>query len=211
MQKLTNDIRVTNPNNIIVTESIDDFQYFQGLMNPRNPNARNFLFSGGNIIYAIHPYFYIPSTGVTINNVVYNALQSESWFQTNAWAATWGQYANSIPVLVGEWSQQDGNNGECEKNGAVLTKGGMDILDGKVYPTGFLQYVSSLHIGIIGWSLTAGAMLNQSGNLTSPNNFTDPTTYLCQSSQSNGTTAPNSYQGSGSDLLKFFTNGGIYN
>ena len=59
MQSLVTTIRAVAPNNIILAESIDDFQHLQGI--------DNYTLSGGNIVYAVHPYFRDSSDGSNVS------------------------------------------------------------------------------------------------------------------------------------------------
>ena len=107
-------------------------------------------------------------------------------FLTNAWQTTWGEYAGNYPIIVGEWGEHEGVKPECQTNAAQLVPA-------------FLSYVSSLHIGLIAWALTPGAMID-GNSLTNPNTFTS-TPYSCTSN-------PTKCEGAGADILQFFANKG---
>jgi hypothetical protein len=138
----------------------------------------NYLLDGSNIIYAVHPYLHSPT------------LQTLSWWQDN-WRKSWGNFASQHPLLIGEWGEYEGPKWECQTNAPVIIPG-------------FLAYISSLHLGLIGWALTPGDMIRGT-SLTTPNAFDPGVAFDCKKSN----TGPTS-QGAGSDILKYFTNKGIY-
>ena len=171
MQTLVTNIRKVAPNNIIIAEGINDFDKLKGFT--------NYALSGSNIVYAVHPYF-------NRNEVPANA--SPSYWQQNVWAPNWGNYASQYPIIIGEWGEYQNTKPECTPIAPQLVPQ-------------FLSYISSLHIGLIGWALIPGVMINGT-NLESPNNFSS-SQYICSS-------ATNNSQGAGSDMLKYFTSGGKY-
>jgi hypothetical protein len=174
MQTLVNDIRKIAPNNIIVAESIDDFQHLEGI--------KNYTLSGGNIIYSVHPYF---------SNVTTPTTETSSWWQQHVWAPSWGSFAGQLPIIIGEWGEHEGPDSQCQPNAPDLVPG-------------FLSYISTLHLGLIGWSLTPGAMI-RGNNLENPNKFDPGTIYDCTKAN----TGDNS-QGAGADILQYFSEGGRY-
>lgn len=182
MQTLVNNIRSVAPHNVIVAESIDNFQHLQGIT--------GYSLSGGNIVYSVHPYFDIPANltlGTPPEPVT--APQPVTWWQQNAWSPAWGNFASQYPIIIGEWGEHETTKNGCQTNASQL-----------VPP--FLSYISSLHLGLIGWSLTPGAMIDGS-NLEKPNTFTGGP-YSCS-------TNPDNAQGAGADMLQYFTSGGVYN
>ncbi len=135
--------------------------------------------TGNNIVYAVHPYFNSHGSGE----------QPLPWWQNN-WSTTWGFLASSQPLLISEWGEYEANKSECQPNAPILVPA-------------FLSYISSLRLGLIGWSLTPGAMI-RGNNLEDPNAFDQGVLYQCQSNT--GVTS----QGAGSDMLQLFKNNGNY-
>jgi len=171
MQTLVTDVRKVAPNNIILAEGINDFTKLQGFT--------GYALNGGNIVYSVHPYF---------DRREVPGVESSSWWQQNVWAPDWGNYASQYPIIIGEWGEYQGPRAECVTNAAQLVPA-------------FLSYASSLHLGLIGWSLTPGTMINGT-NLDNPTSFTS-VPYSCTATVTNP-------QGAGSDILKYFTSGGNY-
>lgn len=140
--------------------------------------ANNTL-DGSNIVYAVHPYFNSHGSGE----------QPLSWWQNN-WSNGWGFLAASKPLLISEWGEYEAHKGECQINAPQLVPA-------------FLSYISSLHLGLIGWSLTPGAMIS-GNNLNMPNSFNPNQAYTCKSN--NGINS----QGAGADILNYFENNGRF-
>jgi prepilin-type N-terminal cleavage/methylation domain-containing protein len=141
-----------------------------------------YTLDGSNIIYAVHPYLHNTSSVAT---------QPLSYWQ-NQWSTTFGAFASQYPVLIGEWGEHEGPDLECQTNAPTLVPA-------------FLSYISSLHIGLIGWSLTPGAMIRGT-SLTTPNAFDPGVPYECTQANTGVTS-----QGVGQDMLSYFSSNGIYN
>jgi hypothetical protein len=140
-----------------------------------------FSLNGDNIVYAVHPYFHNTSSSPT---------QPVAWWQ-NQWTSAWGSFAATHALMITEWGEFEANKDECQLNAADLVPA-------------FLHYVSGLRVGLIGWSLTPGAMIRGS-SLTTPNAFDPGVTYEC-AVRNTGVTS----QGAGQDLLTFFSRPGQF-
>lgn len=171
MQTLVDAVRPIAPDNVIVAESIHDLDYFQGI-------GDNTL-RGRNIVYAVHPYFD--------DSVGPAAVRPVSWW-LHHWQTTWGMFARTHPLLIGEWGEYEDGRPECQPNAAALVPA-------------FLSYVSSLHLGLIAWSLTPGVMTRGS-NLDDPTVLDRAVAYRCT-----GTRLPDG-QGAGAAIRQFFLDGG---
>ncbi|EFH85739.1 glycoside hydrolase family 5 protein [Ktedonobacter racemifer] len=140
-------------------------------------NFRDHLLKGANIVYAIHPY---------LNNTQHATRDD--------WESWWGLSVRKldVPFVIGEWNETPGSG--CIANA------------GTVVPQ-FLTYVQALHIGLIAWALTPGALIRSDGagdaswdwtNLTS---FDTPT-YACNDEMNYPYFDPQA-QGAGQLLLQF--------
>jgi hypothetical protein len=167
MQQLVNTIRAVAPYNIIIAEGPQGGKTLNGIL--------PYLLTGGNIVYAVHPYFD-PNTTATFT--VPNTTAS-------GWSYNWGSLTNQIPILVSEWGEADGSGAACATNAP------------KLVPL-FLNYVKAHNIGLIGWALIPGQMIRGT-NLEDPTNFDPGVAITC----AGDATDPNA-QGSGTDVRALF-------
>jgi Cellulase (glycosyl hydrolase family 5) len=133
--------------------------------------------SGGNIVYSVHPYLHSTKT-----------LPLSEW--QLIWKSYWGNIATELPVVIGEWGASQSNGVGCQPNLPTLVPA-------------FLSYISSLHLGLIGWSLIPGAMI-RGHNLEQPTKFDQGVSFEC----TKGAGTP--VQGAGADILRYLTNDGVY-
>lgn len=99
MQQLVDTIRGVGANNIVLAEGIHGGSSLAGFL----------PLSGGNIVYAVHPYFHRTET-------------------PSVWVANWGRYADRVPVIVGEWNQYASGRAECANDGPSLIPRFLDYL-----------------------------------------------------------------------------------
>ncbi len=102
MQSLVNTVRATGATNIVLAEGIDLAETLEGLI----------PLSGGNIAYAVHPYFT-------------RTTQPVDW-QTN-----WGDQAGEYPIVADEWGEWASQSDECNFNAPVLVPQFLDYLRSK--------------------------------------------------------------------------------
>jgi hypothetical protein len=124
------------------------------------------LLTGYNIVYEVHAFFVKPMH-----------------LTPAQWTADWGDLTSTVPMLVGAWSEYENSNGDCVSNAATLV------------PT-FLSYVKSHGVGLIGWALTPGVLIDGT-NLNHPTTINSSFTCSNQAER----TDP---QGSGAALMNFF-------
>jgi hypothetical protein len=128
------------------------------------------LISGDNIIYAIHPYFGPQHQ---------SQLDWDSWFGNVA--------ANAdFPIVADEWNSYQSDNQECIPQAGKLVQQ-------------LLNYLESLHIGLIAWGLFPGLLIRQ-WHYDVPTDYDLPT-YACNTRFPNYSSKA---QGAGKSLLRFF-------
>lgn len=148
MQALVNTIRANGANNLIFAEGLAAGEDI--ILLP------NYLLTGGNIVYAIHPYF---------------GTQHQSQSDWDTWFGNTVSTAN-FPVVADEWLEYNSaTKGECLSNGPSL-----------VQP--FLAYLQQKNIGLVAWGFAPGLLVTASGstwNYTVPTAFASgQTTWTCQ-------------------------------
>jgi endoglucanase len=124
MQHLVKVIRATGARNVILAEGLEKALTLSGL--PAH------LLTGGNIAYAVHPYF----------NGTY-------WSKPQAWEANWGNLTGTVPVVADEWGEFEHAGGECVHKAPTLVPA-------------FLRYLSGHHVGLIAWALVPGVLIRGS-------------------------------------------------
>jgi hypothetical protein len=148
MQQLVNTIRQNAPSNLIFAEGLAAGEDI--ILLP------NYLLTGGNIVYAIHPYF---------------GPQHQSPSDWDTWFGNTASNGN-FPVVADEWNEYNSaTKGECLSNGPALVPE-------------FLSYLQQKNIGLIAWALAPGLLITQSNgtwNYTVPTSFAPgQTTWTCQ-------------------------------
>lgn len=150
MQTLVNTIRGDGANNLVFAEGLAAGEDLVLLP--------NYLLTGGNVVYAIHPYF---------------GAQHSSQSDWDAW---FGNTASSLnaPVVADEWLEYNSaRKGECLSNGPSL-----------VQP--FLSYLKEKNIGLVAWGFAPGLLITQNSgtwNYGAPTAFSQgQSTWTCQDS-----------------------------
>lgn len=168
MQTLVNTIRGDGANNLIFAEGLAAGEDIVLLP--------SYLLTGGNIVYAIHPYF---------------GAQHQS---PSDWDTWFGNTASSInaPVVADEWLEYNSaTKGECLSNGPALV-------------STFLGYLQQKGIGLVAWGFAPGLLITQNGgtwNYTQPTAFAAAqTTWTCQ----DAFPPVNETQGSGALVQQYF-------
>ncbi|WP_201368733.1 glycoside hydrolase family 5 protein [Ktedonobacter robiniae] len=171
MQQLVDTIRKTGAQNLILAQGQgagESFDYY---------NFRDYLLTGVNIVYAIHPY---------LSNTQH-AMQDD-------WEDWWGLSVRKldVPFVIGEWNETPGSG--CIANA------------GTVVPQ-FLGYVQELHIGLIAWALTPGALIRSDGDGSASWDWThltsfDTPTHACNDEMNYPYFDPHA-QGAGQLILQF--------
>jgi hypothetical protein len=126
--------------------------------------------NGDNIVYAVHPYF---------------GSQHQSKQQWNTWFGDVAATAN-FPVVADEWNEYQSTSAEC-------------VLQAPTLAPQFLDYLNTLHIGLIAWALFPGLLI-RGWNYADPTAF-DQQTYECNAPFPNYSSQA---QGAGQLLLHYF-------
>ncbi|MCL4508202.1 MAG: glycoside hydrolase family 5 protein, partial [Chloroflexi bacterium] len=136
MQTLVDTIRGQGNPNLILAD---------GLATGEDLNAvPNHLLHGGNVVYAVHPYF--------------NATQHATAAEWDHW---FGDAAATLPVVADEWGEyQSSSHGECFPQAPVLVPQ-------------FLAYLRRKQIGLIGYALYPGILI-RGWNFADPTAFDYP-------------------------------------
>jgi hypothetical protein len=189
---LVDAIRTIAPNNLIIAESIDS--------PPRFVGSANYLLGGSNIVYAVHPYFdnqYLNQTCSTTTFPCAATYDAGTW-EKYYWYPGWANLAQTHPVIISEWGEHESTRFECQTNAQA-------IVEGDSSGQGFLKFISSQNIGIIGWALSPGALIYGNGDsYTSANIFSATSPYLCPNNNDGNS------QGAGADFQAFTQQGGNY-
>jgi endoglucanase len=160
MQTLVNTVRATGATNIILAEGIDFARTLSQLP--------SHLLHGRNIVYDVHAYFVKPR-----------------FSSPSDWGGNWGNLSGRYAIVVGEWSEFEGQKGAC-------------VSDPRTLIPEFLNYLTSHHIGLIAWWLGPG-VLTQGSNLRDPTTLSSTEPYVC----GQGVVRPNE-QGAGALVLSYF-------
>ena len=129
---------------------------------------------GNNIAYGLHPYFSKPDT----------AAPSD-------WIASFENPIENLsaPVVADEWSEWESDTkAECQQNGPE-------------YAAQLLSFLQSYHVGLLGWDMNTGKLIQEAGNWTDPTSY-DNATWSCINA-----TIP---QGPGEMLINYFKTYSIY-
>ena len=141
MRELVNTIRSQNNSNLVFVDSLATGEDLNGVS--------VHLIGGGNVVYAIHPYF-----GAQHDN-------ESAW---NFWFGNITSSAN-VPVVADERGEyQSSTHGECITNAPSLVPQ-------------FLAYLKSLNVGVIAYGLYPGILI-RGWNFTNPTAF-DQASYTC--------------------------------
>jgi hypothetical protein len=137
MQQLVDTIRKNGAQNLIFVQGL-----CAGECLDKVPAHR---LHGGNIVYAIHPYF----------GPVHLTPQS--------WDHYWGTVAATagLPVVADEWGEYQSTKGECVPQAPTLVPQ-------------FLAYLHAHGIGLIAWALAPGVLI-RGWNYADPTAFDQPT------------------------------------
>ncbi len=122
MQQLVNAVRSTGATNLILAQGIGAGEVLD--------QVTSHLLTGGNIAYAVHPYF----NASEVNN------------PTSIWDNRFGIASQSVPVMADEWGEYQSAKGECFPGAPAMV------------PQLF-SYLKSHHIGIVGWALFPGILI----------------------------------------------------
>ncbi len=168
MQAVVNAIRADGAQNLIFAQGLAAGEDIVLLP--------NYLLSGANIVYAIHPYF---------GPLHQSQSDWDTWFGNTA-------TSGNFPVVADEWNEYNSaTKGECLSNGPSL-----------VAP--FLAYLQQKNIGLIAWALAPGLLVTQGGgtwNYGAPTSFAPgQTTWTCQ----DPFPPQNETEGSGALILAYF-------
>jgi hypothetical protein len=138
-------IRATGSQNAVIADGLSYAEILTGAPAPTDPLNQ--------VIYGEHPYFAGTSTELA-----------------STWAANWGNFAATEPVMITEWSTT--TTSYCDSNTPAAA-------------LGLLQYAASLKIGINGYAYDnpglAGMNYGTLGSIVQDFNGT-PTTFLSSSS-----------------------------
>jgi len=122
MQQIVNTIRSAGNSNLIFAEGINHAETLAGI--------KSYLLTGGNIIYAVHPFFN--STGTNT---------------PSTWDTNFGSIETTVPVVASSWSEyQASGSPECYSTAPATV------------PT-FLSYLQSHSIGLLGYALEPGLLI----------------------------------------------------
>ncbi|MGH9170245.1 MAG: cellulase family glycosylhydrolase [Acidimicrobiales bacterium] len=124
--------------------------------------------SGYNIVYEVHAFFVRPGD-VT----------------PTAWSRNWGNLSKKVPIVIGAWSEYAAKKADCVTNAKTLVPE-------------FLDYVNSHGLGLIGWTLRPGVLIDGT-DLAKPTTFSPDAPYVCSNQE-----AKADPQGAGQDLMRFF-------
>jgi len=143
MQQLVDAVRnAAGPSNLIVVEGPHDAGTLDQL--PAH------LINGVNIVYSVHPF-------------------EES--SPSQWNENFGEVAESVPVIVGAWTNYDstGRGTFCQPSAPT-------------YVPEFLSYLRQRQIGLGGWALIPGVLVTNTTTFT-PTQLTS--TYACDGNSAN--------------------------
>jgi hypothetical protein len=121
MQRLVDIIRGMGAQNVILAEGLAVARTLAGLP--------GHLLSGGNIAYAVHPYF-----------------SGAYWATAQAWEANWGFLTGDVPVVADEWGEFQRAGGECTPQAPTVVPA-------------FLSYLAEHNVGLIAWALVPGVLI----------------------------------------------------
>jgi hypothetical protein len=142
MQQLVNSVRsVAGEGNLILVEGPHVAEDLSGLP--------GHLITGANIAYAVHAY---------------------DQYSAAKWDTTFGQAAQTVPVIIDEWSEwnSSGKKGSCSRKAAT-------------YVPRFFSYLREKQIGLGAWGMIPGVLVTDTTTFT-PTQITG--TYTCFVSQS---------------------------
>jgi hypothetical protein len=142
MQAIIDTIRQAGSQNLIFVDGLAAGEDLNGV--PTH------LLHGGNIVYAVHPYF--------------NATQHATPVEWDRWFGTIAR-TGDFPVVADEWGEyQSSTHGECLPQAPTLVPQ-------------FLAYVRLLHIGLIAYGLYPGILI-RGWDFKKPTAFDQPS-YTC--------------------------------
>ncbi|MDP9073434.1 MAG: glycoside hydrolase family 5 protein, partial [Actinomycetota bacterium] len=176
MQRILDGIRATGAQNIVVAEGNHgdhDLSGVAGLPKASGGQA-TYRLSGSNVVYGIEPDLNARPLGPI------PAMQTPA-----QWDRVFGNLSKIVPIMS-EAYQDWSPNGFCYPKSPT------------VVPM-LLDYLQSLHMGLIAWTLSPGILI-QGNDLQKPTTFDGITVQPCgQTFDPAGTTGP------GADILQFFS------
>jgi hypothetical protein len=165
MQQLVNAVRSTGAGNLILAQGIAAGEVLD--------DVNDHQLVGGNIAYAVHPYF----------------SAQEAQDPIGLWDSRFGDVSGTVAVMADEWGEYQSSRGECFPAAPQMVPE-------------FLSYLSSHHIGLVGWALFPGVLV-RGWSWTTPTAFDQPT-YTCGPAIPFPNLSPTA-QGAGQDLWRYFT------
>jgi endoglucanase len=136
MQALVDAVRRTGATNLILAQGIDSGEVLD--------QVGFHQLSGGNIAYAVHPYFNAQELGDP----------------TKIWDARFGVVSQTLPVIADEWGEYQSPKGECFAGAPAMV------------PELF-SYLRAHDIGLVGWALFPGLLI-RGWSWTTPTSFDQP-------------------------------------
>ena len=141
MQTLVDTIRANGADNLIFADGLAAGEDLNGV--PTH------LLAGGNVVYAVHPYFGAQHR---------TPAQWDHWFGNVA-------SAGDFPVVADEWGEyQSSTHGECTSDAPTLVPQ-------------FLDYLHEKNVGVIGYALYPGILI-RGWDYANPTAFDHPP-YTC--------------------------------
>jgi hypothetical protein len=168
----------------------ESFVGFQTIVNTiRGQGANNIIIAEANLYDT--DLTQLTTHYLTGPNIAYGVEPNLTPHSRNqsAWYTNWGQYTKKVPIMPEALRDNVGN--ACDPNSP------------QDFPL-LLNYLNSLHMGALYWTLRAG-IVTTNANLTTPTTYKGHATITCPSGLSG--LNPGNTVGPGADILAFFTAG----